>query len=225
MRRGSTVAVFLIAAVTVVTTVLHGRRIPAQSSTAGSGGVLSWPWMPGGALTPPPHFTGVPFPVQRVPDATLPEGQETLVRAGQQGLQYVGINQAVTVTPPVPAVVAQGTAVVHSLTVGGHVYRYVRVLSMVATAYNGSYAMNGPWGGVSAWNGQPLRPGDVAVDPSVIPLGTSLYVEGYGPAVADDTGSAIQGDRIDLFYPESAAAIARFGIRVVKVYELVPGTS
>jgi 3D (Asp-Asp-Asp) domain-containing protein len=200
------------------------HRHPALGAAAPKGSTLTWPWLPGGALTPPPHFKGIPFGVKAEPDASLPDGQVTLVHAGRQGLQYVGINQAVTVEPPESAVVARGTAVVHTLTVGGHTYRYLRVLSMVATAYNGSYAMNGPWGAVSAWTGEPLRSGDVAVDPHVIPLGTHLYVEGYGPALADDTGSAIVGDRIDLFYPESAAAVARYGIRIVKVYVLAPGS-
>lgn len=196
------------------------QRSPAPSSPAG----LTWPWLPGGALTPTPHFLGLPFPVTSVQDQNLPQGQEALVRPGSQGVQFVGVQQAVTISSPSPAVVAKGTAVVHTLNVGGHQYRYTRVLVMVATAYNGSYAMNGPWGAVSAWNGQPLRQGDVAVDPGVIPLGTPLYVDGYGPALADDTGSAIYGDRIDLFFNESAAQIAAFGVKTVKVYELVPGS-
>jgi 3D (Asp-Asp-Asp) domain-containing protein len=87
---------------------------------------------------------------------------------------------------------------------------------MVATAYNGRESTNGPWGGVSAWTGQPLQPGDVAVDPTVIPLGTALHVQGYGPALVDDTGSAIVGDRIDLFFDEPSAQVARYGVHVVR---------
>ena len=41
----------------------------------------------------------------------------------------------------------------------------------------------------------------IAVDPSVIPLGTKVYVEGYGYAVAADTGGAIKGHKIDVFFP------------------------
>lgn len=58
--------------------------------------------------------------------------------------------------------------------------------------------------------------GVAAVDPSVIPLGTRLYVEGYGHAVAADVGSAIRGDRIDLCFDDVAAA-RRFGRRAVQV--------
>jgi len=56
----------------------------------------------------------------------------------------------------------------------------------------------------------------VAVDPSIIPLGTKLYVEGYGYAVAGDTGSAIKGNRIDLFMAERNDAI-QWGRKTVKV--------
>jgi 3D (Asp-Asp-Asp) domain-containing protein len=57
----------------------------------------------------------------------------------------------------------------------------------------------------------------VAVDPSVIPLGSRLFIEGYGYAIAGDTGGAIQGMRIDLCFNSYDEAI-RFGRRTVKVY-------
>lgn len=47
----------------------------------------------------------------------------------------------------------------------------------------------------------------IAVDPNVIPLGTEVYVEGYGRAVAGDIGSAIQGNRIDVFIPSQSDAL------------------
>ncbi|RDY66421.1 ubiquitin-like domain-containing protein [Halobacillus sp. SY10] len=56
----------------------------------------------------------------------------------------------------------------------------------------------------------------VAVDPSVIPLGSRVWVEGYGYAVAGDTGGAINGNRIDLFVPSRSEAL-KFGSRNVKV--------
>ena len=61
--------------------------------------------------------------------------------------------------------------------------------------------------------------GVVAVDPQVIPLGTRLYIPGYGNAIAGDTGGAIIGMRIDLFFEAEAEAI-RFGRRKVDVYVL-----
>lgn len=56
----------------------------------------------------------------------------------------------------------------------------------------------------------------IAVDPSVIPLGTKVWVDGYGYAIAGDTGGAIKGNKIDLHYPTKAAAYD-FGRRQVKV--------
>ncbi|WP_282034742.1 LysM peptidoglycan-binding and 3D domain-containing protein [Metabacillus indicus] len=56
----------------------------------------------------------------------------------------------------------------------------------------------------------------IAVDPNVIPLGSKVYVEGYGYATAEDTGGAIKGDRIDVFIPTQDAAVA-FGKREVNV--------
>ena len=55
----------------------------------------------------------------------------------------------------------------------------------------------------------------IAVDPSVIPLGTKVYVEGYGYAVAADTGGAIKGYKIDVFFPSKSEAY-RWGVRKVK---------
>jgi uncharacterized protein YabE (DUF348 family) len=56
----------------------------------------------------------------------------------------------------------------------------------------------------------------IAVDPRVIPLGTKVYVEGYGYAVAADTGSAIKGNKIDVFFPTKSQAY-RWGNRTVKI--------
>ena len=47
----------------------------------------------------------------------------------------------------------------------------------------------------------------IAVDPSVIPLGSTVYVESYGTAIAGDTGGAIKGHIIDLLMPDSATLI------------------
>jgi peptidoglycan hydrolase CwlO-like protein len=56
----------------------------------------------------------------------------------------------------------------------------------------------------------------IAVDPSVIPLGSKVWVEGYGVAIAGDTGGAINGHRIDVLKPTVAQARA-WGVRTVKV--------
>jgi 3D (Asp-Asp-Asp) domain-containing protein len=61
--------------------------------------------------------------------------------------------------------------------------------------------------------------GVVAVDPKVIPLGSKLYVEGYGYAIAGDTGGAIKGNRIDVFF-YSSGETAQWGRRWVRVFVL-----
>lgn len=93
-----------------------------------------------------------------------------------------------------------------------------RVIVMQATAYD-------PSAGSKTAMGTRARVGAVAVDPRVIPLGSKLYIESmdgfasYGYATAEDTGGAIKGNRIDLFYNSNAEA-NRFGRRNVKVYVL-----
>jgi 3D (Asp-Asp-Asp) domain-containing protein len=88
-------------------------------------------------------------------------------------------------------------------------------LEMIATAYTAGC------GGCSGYTAIGYRAGHgiVAVDPHVIPLGTKLYIPGYGFAIAGDTGGAIVGRRIDLGFDSFADAMA-FGKRVVKVYRL-----
>lgn len=59
--------------------------------------------------------------------------------------------------------------------------------------------------GVTA-SGMPVKRGVVAVDPKLIPLGTRMFVPGYGRAVAADVGAGIKGRIIDLWMPSDAAA-------------------
>ena len=61
--------------------------------------------------------------------------------------------------------------------------------------------------------GIPVGWGVVAVDPTVIPLGTRLTIPGYGEGVAADTGSAVRGADIDLWFPTLAQARAWAGAR------------
>lgn len=93
--------------------------------------------------------------------------------------------------------------------------RYIRVILMMSTAYS----TEDPGSSLYTARGHRLRRGYVAVDPKVIPLGTNLYVEGYGYAVADDTGGLIKGNRIDLAVDSYAEAIA-YGVKDVQVYVL-----
>jgi 3D (Asp-Asp-Asp) domain-containing protein len=64
--------------------------------------------------------------------------------------------------------------------------------------------------------GIPTGPGVVAVDPSVIPLGTRLTIPGYGVGIAADTGGAVQGNVIDVWFPTTQQALA-WGRRSVTI--------
>ena len=106
---------------------------------------------------------------------------------------------------------------------------YKKVITMNASAYDLSFQSTGKrpgdkYYGITA-SGTKARPGVVAVDPRVIPLGTKLYIEStdgtkdYGFAIAEDKGGAIKGNKIDLFF-ETASQVKNFGRRNVKVYVL-----
>ncbi len=88
-------------------------------------------------------------------------------------------------------------------------------LRMVATAYTA--ACSG-CSGMTA-TGRAAGHGVVAVDPRVIPLGTHLFIPGYGHAFAGDTGGAIHGNRIDLGFDSNRDALS-FGRRPIVVYVL-----
>ncbi|MGE1165375.1 LysM peptidoglycan-binding domain-containing protein [Peribacillus simplex] len=59
----------------------------------------------------------------------------------------------------------------------------------------------------------------ISVDPSVIPLGSKVYIEGYGYATAADTGSAIKGNRVDIYIPNEKDAV-NWGVKNVKLQVL-----
>jgi 3D (Asp-Asp-Asp) domain-containing protein len=108
---------------------------------------------------------------------------------------------------------ASGSTVSRS---GSTAARGSKVLTMVATAYDGCYACNYPYYGYPSYIGLPLARGIVAVDPKVIPMGTKLFVEGYGAAIAADQGNAIKGNRIDLYFDTHQQAL-NYGMKTVKV--------
>ncbi len=169
----------------------------------------------------------VPYDVQFSRDPMTPHGSVRVKAPGQTGLK----ERAFKIT------LADGTAVSRRL-VGERVVRTPldritmigslvpvasrgqlagrEVLQMVATAYS-PYCCPGV-DDITA-TGMYAGYGVVAVDPRVIPLRSRLYVEGYGYAVAGDTGSWIKGMRIDLGFATRGEAI-RYGRRPVRVYIL-----
>ena len=91
-----------------------------------------------------------------------------------------------------------------------------KTLTMRATAYTAYCA---GCSGITA-NGTDIRSNPnlkvIAVDPRVIPLGTRVWVEGYGEAIAADTGGAIKGNKIDVFIPTEGQA-RQWGVKSVTV--------
>lgn len=95
--------------------------------------------------------------------------------------------------------------------------KYKKHLEMTATAYS---AFNSAGEYARTASGALARKGIVAVDKRVIPLGTKLYIEGYGEAIAGDVGGAIKGNKIDLCFEDTNANLKKFGRQKVQVYIL-----
>lgn len=169
----------------------------------------------------------IPYPSVVQPNDRMRMGEEHLVTAGQNGARKVTYERiwvngkelrrqevkSVEVTAPVAEIIEAGTRSVVSTSRGD--IRFTKVMEMEATAY---HPMDGDGHGITA-SGIPARYGVVAVDPDVIPLGTRVFIPGYGEAIAADTGGAIQGARIDLCMEDYAEAF-EFGRRMTEVYIL-----
>lgn len=161
-------------------------------------------------------------PVKREWNIYLNPGQVRVVNPGKNGLMRntylisyrdgVMISQeklqSEVITPPSAKVVETGSY--ETVSRQGNL-RTGRPSKFVATAYT--------YTGYRTATGAKTRRGIVAVDPRVIPLGTRMYVEGYGYAVAADTGGFIKGRRIDVFL-ETDREVDNWGRRTVNVYIL-----
>lgn len=131
----------------------------------------------------------------KVTQVAYPAASEQQAPAKQQQQKQQRTAQASAPAQQAPATAQASGNVAHTLT-------------MEATAYT-AYCTG--CSGVTA-NGTDLRanPGlkVIAVDPRVIPLGTKVWVEGYGEAIAADTGGAIKGNKIDVYVPTNDQAYA-----------------
>ena len=165
--------------------------------------------------------------VIRQKDDTMAKGEEEVVQVGQPGLERVQREtlysngtviktndvSKVTQRAMVPTIIKEGTReVTTSRNVAG---RASRAIVMEASAY---LAGDGDGLGITA-TGVPAVRGIAAVDPDVIPLGTRLFIPGYGEAIAADTGGAIIGNKIDLVMDSYGEAM-EFGRQDVTVYVL-----
>lgn len=168
------------------------------------------------------------YQVIKEPDSSMIRGNEEVIQAGRNGLNrllvrekyHKGIKvgeevvQTSQLVRPVDQVIREGTAEPKIQSTIG-LRSYSQVLYMEASAY---LPYDGGGAGYTAL-GIPARYGVVAVDPDIIPLGTRVYIPGYGEAIAADTGGAINGYMIDLCMEDYTQAIA-FGRRGVEVYIL-----
>ena len=152
----------------------------------------------------------IPYPTLRKSSSELRSGTSKTVRAGINGEKQVTYKvfsldgkelrrEAVfskILKKPVPEVVAVGQ--VKRFASRGGYFSGRKIVPMIATGYSASPSENGGSSSGRTATGLKIGHGVVAVDPRFIPLGTRLYIEGYGYAVAADTGGAIKGNRIDL---------------------------
>ncbi len=192
----------------------------------------------------------IPYESQERENKSLASGTKKLVQKGVPGEKSVhykityedGVEVARTVitskvtTEPIPQIreIGKKAPVNYTIASAGTIQTsrsgnlaYSKVIAANATAYDASSCGKSPSHpayGITA-TGAKAGYGIVAVDPSVIPLGSKLYIESadgsyvYGSAVAADTGGAIKGNRIDLCFNTRTEAI-NFGRRAVKVYVL-----
>lgn len=176
----------------------------------------------------------IEFTTEVKKDESKPQTYTEVLNDGQDGEKKVtrelvyengkevsnNVIQELVVKEPVNKEVVKGTKETQTLSRGGESINFKKKLSVKSTAYNH------PLGSSEAYTASgmhvlrdPNGYSTIAVDPSVIPLGTKLYVEGYGYAIAADTGGAIKGNRVDLFFNTEAEA-SNWGVRNLDVYIL-----
>ncbi|NLJ99827.1 MAG: DUF348 domain-containing protein [Clostridia bacterium] len=167
----------------------------------------------------------IPHEVINENDANLARGSTRVKQKGADGLKRKIVEvtfvdgeeterklvETKIVRQPRSKIVAKGTKTVNLASRGGTNLRYRKAMTAKVTAYTAT--------GRRTATGTKPRVGTIAVDPRVIPLGTRLYVDGYGYGVAQDTGGSIVGNKIDVFM-ESQAAARNWGVRTKKVFVL-----
>lgn len=164
----------------------------------------------------------IPYKTITRKDSSLPVGTTKVIQQGEEGKEKIittySLENGETVSKKTnkillksskPKIVLMGS--MNVATRGGTKFSYSRKMRMMASAYT--------YTGNRTASGTTTRKGVVAVDPSVIPMGSKLYIEGYGFARAEDTGGAIKGNKIDVFLPSYSEA-KRYGRRWVTVYIL-----
>ncbi len=165
----------------------------------------------------------IPYKTVYIKDSNLEKGKSKVIQNGKDGklektisiTYYNGkeFNKEIIskeiIEEPVNKKVKIGTKT--KTTVNGENLSFSKNINLTATAYT--------YTGSKTFTGRTPKKGIAAVDPDIIPLGTELYIKGYGYATADDIGSAIQGSRIDLFMETKEQALS-WGVREVEAFIL-----
>lgn len=180
------------------------------------------------------EYQTLPYKEVRWAAPDLEQGQRRVIREGREGLikntvrvvyeDGKPVNRTIVasevIQPTVDRIIGEGTRppTKYVDTPNGPL-PYIDVIEMVATGYDPGPASTGIWADGLTYTGLKAQRGVAAVDPTVIPLGTRLYIPGYGEAIAADIGAAIKGNRIDLCFDTYEEAI-QWGRRTVLVYIL-----
>ncbi len=155
--------------------------------------------------------TPLPFETEYQPVSDLELDNQTIVQTGVFGMTDTRVRVRYedgveasrklegewVASQPVKRIIGYGTSVImHTTTVDGVSIQYWRTLTMYATSYHPSEV------GDTTASGLPLKKGVAAVDRSIVPFYTQMYIPGYGEAIAADTGGGVIGRWIDLGYSD-----------------------
>lgn len=182
--------------------------------------------------------TEISYSTETVENNQVLEGTQTVKTAGVNGIKETVVKEVYldgelisseiisenVALEPVNEVIEVGTKpALNTISTEKGTFVVSKELTMKSSAYTSSVECTGKNPGDAGYgitaSGMKAQYGVVAVDPSVIPLGTKLYIEGYGYAIAGDTGGSIKGNKVDLYFNTYSEAI-NYGVKQVKVYVL-----
>lgn len=180
----------------------------------------------------------VEFKIVYQENDSIVEGKEVVKTTGKMGVREIETKEVYRkdeflyselisdeiITQPVDQVIEIGTKYVeNAIKTPDGVYSVKEKILMHSSAYTAGFESTGKNPGDEGYamtaSGMTAQVGVVAVDTDVIPFGTKMYIEGYGYAIAGDTGGAIQGNKIDVYFDTYAEAI-QYGVKEVMVYIL-----
>lgn len=180
--------------------------------------------------------TSIPYESVHRSNSSLDRGMFRVISEGEEGVKKEKVEIVIAdgeevsrevveeqiVEPPKNEIIENGTRAV----IPDTDLEFQQSFNMSATAYCICPVCTGTGSGVTATgapavagSGTKNNPHVIAVDPGVIPLHSTVYIDGYGYAVALDTGGAIRGNKIDLLFATHQQALS-FGRRNLKVYLL-----